>query len=393
MKRRSSHAIQVLFWAAAVASGSARLSGQALDGIREWSLTSVVGIGSANDPRYGLSVVRDVLADSDRVYVLLSQDGVVRAFTRDGDFVRDFGGRGQGPGEFVSPSSMGWYESRLWVADFRTLRFTLIDVETGAAETIPYRVDVPDTYYIDRIAPRAVLADGRLAGSEVLSVVGLTRGGITETPVVVSDADIATLDTLALRSVAGQTAEITAGLPRDTWDFVTHPLPDDDMISFAPDGSGAVLVRRKSWLGRGPAEFEVAKIDVRGDTLFHRRFAYEPRQIPSGFFENEIDGAAGGGGIVDRRAFAGALREFYERRQYFPPVTHLTAGSDGTTWLAGPNDEGQRWWFVLDASGAGIGRVRLPASSVVESANQAEIWVVEKDALDIPYVVRYDIVP
>lgn len=288
---------------------------------------------------------------------------------------------------------MGWYESRLWIADFSTSRFTFVDVKTGEVETVPYRIDLRETYYVERIAPRAVLADGRLAGSEVLSVVGLTRGGRTETPVVISYVDSAPLDTLALRSVAGQTAEITAGLPSDTWDFVSHPLPDHDMIAFAPDGSGAVLVRRKSWLGRGPAEFAVARIDVRGDTLFHRHIAYEPRRVPSGFFENEIDDAAGGGGIIGRRAFADALREFYEQREYFPPVTRVTTGSDGTAWLAGPDDGGERTWLVLDESGASIGWFRLPATSRVSHADRTEVWVVETDALDIPYVVRYDIVP
>ncbi|WP_419941223.1 hypothetical protein [Candidatus Palauibacter sp.] len=80
------------------------------------------------------------------------------------------------------------------------------------------------------------------------------------------------------------------------------------------------------------------------------------------------------------------------QREYFPPVTNLTMGSDDATWLAGPDEDGERTWLVLDDSGASIGRFRLPASSRVAAAKRAEAWVIERDALDIPYVVRYDIV-
>ena len=120
---------------------------------------------------------------------------------------------------------------------------------------------------------------------------------------------------------------------------------------------------------------------------------YEPRRLPAGFLDEAIDDALDAGGLVDRRAFARAQREFYEGRRYFPPVTSLQVGSDGTIWLAGPDNHGGRTWLVLDGSGSSIGQVRLPTTSRVSYANRTDIWVVERDALDIPYVVRYEIVP
>ena len=94
---------------------------------------------------HALSGVGSVLADAEHVYVLQPQEGRVRVFTREGDFVRYLGGEGEGPGEMLNPSGMGWHGSRLWVADWGTTRFTLFDVTTGEAETIPYRPDVPAT--------------------------------------------------------------------------------------------------------------------------------------------------------------------------------------------------------------------------------------------------------
>ena len=72
-------------------SGIHLASGPVLGQTSEWSLRRGVAIGSVDDPVYGLSEVRGVLADADYVYVLLGQEGKVRVFTRAGEFVRDLG--------------------------------------------------------------------------------------------------------------------------------------------------------------------------------------------------------------------------------------------------------------------------------------------------------------
>ncbi len=377
-----------------VACGVHLASGPVLGQTPEWSLRRAVAIGSVDDPVYGLSVVRGVLTDADYVYVLLGREGRVRVFTRAGEFVRDLGGSGEGPGELMTPSGMGWYGSRLWVADPSSRRFTLFEVATGEAETIPYDVNAPLAYHFLSVVPRVILANGGLVGSPTYSGTRvIARGGISRLPQLVSDTAGTLRDTLAVLSLGGGPVEIRAGLAPDARMYLMHSLPDDDLIAFAPEGTSAVQVKRRSWEGSDPAEFEVTRIGVLGDTLFQRRIAYEPRRVPQGFFAEQISQSLDRPNVVNRRAHARALREFYEQRRYFPPVTTVRVASDGTTWLAGPIEGDERVWLVLDASGAGIGRVRLPASSSVGSANGAEVWVVERDALDIPYIVRYEIVP
>ena len=46
---------------------------------------------------------------------------------------------------------------------------------------------------------------------------------------------------------------------------------------------------------------------------------------------------------------------------------------------------------MAGAGRLGIARFRLPSTSRVSYANRHEAWIVERDALDIPYVVRYKI--
>ncbi|MCY3599064.1 MAG: 6-bladed beta-propeller [Gemmatimonadetes bacterium] len=373
----------------ALALGVAPVSGQVSGRIPEWTLERGVTIGSVDDPVYGLSRVGWVLADDQHVFVLQPQDGKVRVFSRAGEFVRDLGRRGEGPGELMRPNQMGWHGSRLWVTDPMSARLTFFDVATGEAETIQYRADVPGSF--QRWIPLAVLANGRVVASPELTTPSGGLPTVSEIPVIVTEPDGTLPDTLARQSIVGLFRKITAGLAvGESW--VVSPIQDQDLIAFAPDGSSVVLVKRQSWDGRtSPAEFEVTRIDLHGDTVYRRSFEYEPRPVPPDFFDDRIASSIDRPSINNRRAHARALREFYEQHRYFPPVASVEVGNDGTTWLAGLREEnGDREWLVLDGSGSAIGRLRPPGGILF--ADLTECWVVERDALDIPYVVRYDVV-
>jgi len=216
-------------------------------------------------------------------------------------------------------------------------------------------------------------------------------GDCVGNPVIVTEPEGTLRDTLTRLSFAGNFGRITAGLA-DAEIWVASPIQDQDMITFAPDGSSGVVVKRQSWDGRpAPAEFEVTRIDLHGDTVYRRSFEHEPRPVPPDFFDDRIASSLDGPSINNRNAHARALREFYQQHRYFPPVVSVVVGNDGTTWLAGLSEEdGGREWLVLDGSGSGIGRFRLAGGILF--ADLTECWVVERDAFDIPYVVQYDIV-
>ena len=185
-------------------AGSEAGSDAGSDETPEWTLRRGVAIGSADHPVYAFSGVRTVLADEDHVYVLLIQEAVVRVFNRAGEFVRDLGREGEGPGELLMPSDMGWHGSRLWVANWGSNRFTFFDVESGEAETIPFRPDLPRTIYTSDQAPGAVLSNGHLVGSPRLSATAVTAGLVSADVRIVTDTTGAVRDTLAVLSIAGQ---------------------------------------------------------------------------------------------------------------------------------------------------------------------------------------------
>ena len=214
--------------------------------VPEWTLRRGLVIGSPDDPIYGFSAVGSVLADDDRVYVLLRQEGTIRVFTRDGEFVRDLGGgRGAGPAEMTVPTMMGWRgPGTLWVGDEVLRRFTFYDVATGEAETIPYHLYASDAHGTTRFQPLVAMAGFRAAAVALPSNSAPARGTFTTLTMVALDTAGTVRDTLALLSVALGT-EITAGVASDGVLRVSHPLEEGDTWRFASDGSSAVIVNRQ----------------------------------------------------------------------------------------------------------------------------------------------------
>ena len=74
-----------------------------------------------------------LLLDRENVYVLDSQEGEVRVFSRDGRFRRTLGRKGQGPGEMESPGDMDIEGKRIFIADRGNRRVVILDLEGRAA--------------------------------------------------------------------------------------------------------------------------------------------------------------------------------------------------------------------------------------------------------------------
>ena len=68
------------------------------------------------------------LGPNGQIFVLEYQAARVLVYSQDGEFVRRFGGSGEGPGEFRSPHALAWDgTNRLWVADGLRGRYHVFD--------------------------------------------------------------------------------------------------------------------------------------------------------------------------------------------------------------------------------------------------------------------------
>lgn len=73
-----------------------------------------------------------------QVFVLDGQSRMISVLDGDGGLVRQFGGRGPGPGEFGLPNGMAWDATgQLWVSDFGEGRYTVFDSNGTVQRTVP----------------------------------------------------------------------------------------------------------------------------------------------------------------------------------------------------------------------------------------------------------------
>jgi hypothetical protein len=66
-------------------------------------------------------------------------------------------------------------------------------------------------------------------------------------------------------------------------------------------------------------------------------------------------------------------------------------GIDGTVWLekSGAGEGGV--WRVLSQDGRDLFDVRIAAGLDLQQASAASVWATARDALDVPYIVRLNL--
>jgi hypothetical protein len=117
----------VTFVASSALFGCRDASGPVRGDVPEWSLT----VAARVEPSTPFGRVSDLeIASDGSVFVLDALNRTVRVFDREGAELRDFGRRGEGPGELEDPTSLLWGpDDNVWVLDARLGRLTVFDAE------------------------------------------------------------------------------------------------------------------------------------------------------------------------------------------------------------------------------------------------------------------------
>jgi hypothetical protein len=355
-----------------------------------------------DDPEYAFPDVSAlIVAEDGAIYTLHRQSVEIRRWTADGLAAGSVGGAGQGPGEFNRPSGMGWQGDSIWVFDSSNYRITFFDGEGTFLGSLSPRVDMGSTelaleaIYPPR--PQGLLRDGSLFGVPPAPADDVVSGRLTRLGYMKMDEDGRILDTLAVIPVG---RENTLGVLSDVGGtFAPQPFGDAAEARVTSDGSGMVVLDRRAAELSGPAEFRVTRVDLAGDTLWSRAYGYEPVPLPRIEVESSIQEIAGRlHEFVGERTgtslsqWLGWVGEAIHAPAHYPPVTRLGAGRDGTVWLElnPPPLEGPEWMVVAE-DGEPLARTRVPEGFQWMTADRDAIWGIERDALDVPYIVRYGI--
>ncbi|MCY4398794.1 MAG: 6-bladed beta-propeller [Gemmatimonadetes bacterium] len=108
----------------------------------EWRVVEEFRVGNVQgNPDEELTTSRNnsvSLGPNGQIYVLDRSTDRIVVFSGDGEFVRSFGGSGEGPGELRSPMALAWDGTdRLWVADGLNGRYHVFDSTGSFQKSVP----------------------------------------------------------------------------------------------------------------------------------------------------------------------------------------------------------------------------------------------------------------
>jgi hypothetical protein len=363
-------------------------SAHPLQGIDRWTLRQELVVGSRDEPASSFGLIADVtVGNDDRLYVLDRQARTVCVFGGDGTPVLRVGAHGRGPGEFETPASLGFLADTLWVTDMALGRVTFFDRGGTVLGTLRLQY-LPEDPRLFPMVPRSLLMEGMaIAGPGVSPTIARGNREI-QLPVVRMDRSGSVLDTLFLRAYH-KTAILTA--TAGTLGY--QPLADDPLWRARPDGSAFVLVDRSAPTRPDAGRFRVRSFEPDGRLLFDRDYGYVPRRVDPALVDSLL-GVARRMIPIPRSADATVeqqLRDGLYVSEYEPGVRALVTGRDGTIWLRVDALRDPRpVWRVLSSDGEPVAEVLLPRHGLeLVQADRDHVWAIERDELDVQYVVRF----
>ncbi len=414
-----------LFLSGCDASSEGSLEG--IEALPEVGVEREVAIGHPDDPDYAFtSVTGIVVAPDGTIWSKHRQEGVLRRWGEDGAPLGVVGRRGEGPGEFSSPSAMGIVGplpgDSIWVHDSRLARFTFLgwDGSVLSSRPAPFDLGTPEETEAGSLPPRpaGMFRDGSVHAAPPLPSDAVARGLVDRTAHVAQVEGTGAVDTVAIVPVA---ATMTLALLSNGGGvFTSQPYADAAIAARSPDGSTFLVVERTAAPAEGAATFRVTRVAAvppdggvrRGDTLASVEVPYRAVGIPAADVEHRVELVhealfefAGPQMGLSESAFRRRVSEAVYRPATLPPVTAALPGRDGSTWLQvaelpeggvalSREEEARlpRRWVILDAAGEPVRAVRLPPGVRPLLVEVDRFWGVETDALGVEYVVRYRVV-
>lgn len=178
-------------------------------------------------------------------------------------------------------------------------------------------------------------------------------------------------------------------LPDDSWMYGGQVFSDADQVRFTQ--SSAVVMRQKG----PPGVVDLIEVNAGGDTLWHRRLQFEPRELSVRVIEEEVER------LVDSRAPDLASRvsrprlreQLYEslyKPEHLPAAERFFLTASGEVWLRTYEvSDTLRVHHVVERGDMDRPprRVLLPASFVITDATTTHVWGIWSDALDVPHVI------
>lgn len=356
--------------------------------------------------------------DAGNIYILDGRRRQIRVHDRAGGLVRRIGRRGEEPGEFAGALDFGVVSDTIWVYDDVLRRITLLDRDGSILSTATLadaRVALPGQYGL--IVPLAMKPGGKFS-SRLGAVrpdtdgrlVGIGHGDSIPVPRLVFGACGSVVDTAGW-DPAPPPGYLPDPAPEESVPAVhvgdrmyTVPRPPPYTEQWVPLSDGRLVVA-----GPEPVDSDtsllVTRLDMAGDTVYHRRYSYQPRRysdtyldslamrrarVPSGMAVTGDDAGERPVMMTDPAAME-AIRAAMDFPEFRLPFRYIHLGDDGAPWiLRGDTEYRSDHWLVLDPDGLPVGNLELPRQvQVLWSRGDTFLAAVQVGEYDTPWLVKY----
>jgi hypothetical protein len=321
----------------------------------------------------GILAVEDVALGEDIFAVADPSTSQVSTYSFDGEFRMRFGGEGQGPGEFVSLSSIHWCD-QAWVAwDARLDRISVVERSSDLRTTFVLPA-------VDGLLPQhPTCFEDRLLSTYV-SVEGRPPGSYRPTAIVHEFG----LDGDHVRRVGS--------FPAD--ERTRHEGSDGPRLL----GKVTLLVLSADgfWVGTGDDGFALSKYDFEGRRVGNAELAVPARPIERDDLQhmwNRQLGAAEryGPEVVERLRRNQLALEYPDS---YPPYQSAFLDGNGRLWVKhylGPRDTAERW-EVFDAVGDHVATFQGPDGFRLTDVRGRFAVGIGTDALEAERAYGYELV-
>ena len=315
------------------------------------------------------------------------QDRKIRFFRPDGTPDGSFGQAGEGPGEFVGLGPMGLRGDSLWAYDQRLFRFTLLtpDRRCGRSRVLDMRVH-PRAGEEDLIPPAEFsVPHALLPGDTVLRLAlpyweTIPEGFGGSRFFAAVDAAGAIQQVLARSEARHQQVSSPSG------SSTVVPFANVPIHTVSSDGQRVASATAHPEAPQPYVMVETVGRD--GKSIYQRRIAIEPVPLPGAVRDSMYELRSER--LKDHELLE-LIRDRLDETEFYPPLTEMVIGRDGTLWVGLAGQSEAVPYFALAADGAPLGRIELPAGSRVAGGDEESIWVIERDEFDVESLVRYGV--
>ena len=377
----------------------------ALGDLAVLELVEEVRIGSVDDPDVGFSNIGQVrVAPSGEIYVVESSDRELRVYSADGALLRSYGGAGDGPGEFNAITDFGVLGDTVWVSDASRRRLTLFSKAGDLLGTVTASIEVSMGEFMGRglaviVYPRELRPDGLILSGNSHGRYPNLPDSVVHVPRVLFDLAGNIRDTLDVVpvEVSYRARQIVTpmqpGGSRTTAIRIEPPALDSGTYSVAV-GTDTVAVHWSVSDEPRTGIVRATRTTAEGDTLFATSLGYDPRPVEPEWIDSVAAARATARRMsrADSIALVQAHRDAMQMPPHHPPVSRMQVADDGSVWIPlNESDAAANRWVALAADGRILGLLDLDANVRLAHRDRSQLWVVERDTLDVPWLVRYRI--